>query len=68
MRSPYKTRSLVSIETIESPEAIVEGNAILGHDVEGTIDVAGTQVEREEEWQLKKVQKAVCNATITVVK
>ncbi|ESZ98829.1 hypothetical protein SBOR_0798 [Sclerotinia borealis F-4128] len=55
----------------ESLNAVVEGdatdqlgiqNALLEHDVEGIINVAGTQVKRGEEWQLHKIARAVCDA------
>lgn len=74
VRNPSKLRSLVSAQLLDSL-TIVEGdatdqigiqNALLEYDVEGIINVAGTQVKRGEKWVLDRIANAVCDAAVTV--
>src|SRR6266536_4786028 len=77
VRNPQKLRSLVSPELFSLVEAVVVGDAtdsagikkaIVDHDIEAIINVAGTQVRFWEEYLLPKIAKAVADAAIAVGK
>lgn len=77
VRDASKLRSLISGMLLERIEAIVEGDgtdstalkqAILDHDVEGVIDVAGSRVNPREEFIFPKIAKAISNAAVAVGK
>jgi len=77
VRNIPKLRSLVSPAILKAVEAIVLGDAtnsasikqaILDHDIEGIIDVAGNQVYLWEELLLPKIAKAVADAAVAVGK
>ena len=75
IRNLTKLRSLVSSSLLDRLTAIVFGDAtdavaireaILGHNVEGIINVAGTRVRPGEEFLLPKIAKAVSDAAVAV--
>jgi len=77
VRNIPKLRSLVSPAIIKAVEAIVLGDAtnsagikqaIIDHDIEGIVDVAGNQVYLWEELLLPKIAKAVADAAVAVGK
>jgi uncharacterized protein YbjT (DUF2867 family) len=77
VRNPAKLRSLVSASLFERVNAIVEGDvtdsaalkkAILDHNIEGIINVAGNQVKFWEEFLLPKIARAVADAAVQVGK
>jgi putative NADH-flavin reductase len=77
VRNPDKLRSLISPELLSLVEAVVVGDAtdsagikkaIIEHDTEAIIDVAGNQVLPWKEFLLPKIARAVSEAAITVGK
>ncbi len=75
VRNISKLRSLVSAELLERAGAIVVGDAtdsaalkkaILDHDIEAIVDVAGNQVLPWKEYVLPKIAKAVSDAALEV--
>jgi uncharacterized protein YbjT (DUF2867 family) len=77
VRNPLKLRSIVSASLLERVNAIVEGDAtdssalkkaILDHDIEGIINVAGGLVMPSKEFLLPKIARAVIDAAILVGK
>ena len=77
VRNPAKLRTIVSAEAIEAAESVVVGDAtnsaqiqqaILEHDIEAIVDVAGNQVPPWKELLLPKIAKAVCDAAVAVGK
>lgn len=77
VRNIEKLHSLVSPSLISQLHAVVKGDAtdaagikqaILDHDIEGIIDVAGNQVLPWKEYVLPKIAKAVADAAIAAGK
>jgi nucleoside-diphosphate-sugar epimerase len=77
VRNLEKLRSLVSPALIEKVESVVVGDAtdatgikkaLLEHDIEAIVDVAGNQVLPWKEFLLPKIAKAVSEAAIAVRK
>jgi nucleoside-diphosphate-sugar epimerase len=77
VRNIPKLRSMVLPALLEKVNAIVEGDvtdsaalkkAIIDHDIEGIIDVAGNLVKPWEEFLLPKIASAVRDAAVSVGK
>jgi putative NADH-flavin reductase len=77
VRNILKLRSIMAPSLLEKVNAIVEGDvtdsaalkqAILDHDIEGIIDVAGNLVKPWEEFLLPKIASAVRDAAVAVGK
>jgi len=75
VRNVPKLQSLVSPAVIAALEAIVIGDAtdaagikraILEHDIDAIVDVAGTQVRPWQEYLLPKIARAVTEAAVAV--
>ncbi|PVH80268.1 hypothetical protein DL98DRAFT_459940 [Cadophora sp. DSE1049] len=75
VRNPSKLRSLVSTELLDRINAVVVGDAtdvsalkqaIIDHDIEAIVDVAGNQVLPWHEYVLSKIAKAIADAALEV--
>ena len=74
IRNIPKLQSLISLPLLNSV-TIVQGDAtdsasikkaLIEHDIEGIVDVAGNQVFPWQEFLLPKIAKAVCEAAVEV--
>ncbi|KAH6713590.1 hypothetical protein DL95DRAFT_383840 [Leptodontidium sp. 2 PMI_412] len=77
VRNPSKLRSLISTELLDRMNAVVVGDAtdsaalkkaLIDHDIEAIIDVAGNQVLPWHEYVLPKIAKAIADAALAVGK
>ncbi|KAH7346745.1 hypothetical protein BKA65DRAFT_399818 [Rhexocercosporidium sp. MPI-PUGE-AT-0058] len=77
VRNPSKLRSLLSTELLDSINAVVVGDAtnsaglkkaLIDHDIEAIVDVAGNQVLPWKEYVLPKIAKAIADAALAVGK
>ena len=77
VRNPSKLRSLLSTELLDRINAVGEGDAtdtaalkraLIDHDIEAIVNVAGNQVLPWKEYVLPKIAKAIADAAFDVGK